>query len=137
MICVSENIPLSFEKDLFPVRCIAYLTVVIFSSNIDLSNLQKFASVNCQQILIKRVIWCEPSKNSFYRYRFFKLANMYSHLWTDSNFWLKEWSDVNHVKTFSNLFRATFQSILISKTSVSKLLLIHWYSLFFFRLRLS
>ena len=56
MICVSENIPLSFEKDLFPVskcRCIAHLTVVIFSSDIDLSNLQKFASVNCQQFLIK------------------------------------------------------------------------------------
>ena len=59
MICVSENIPLSFEKDLFPVskcRCIAYLTVVIFSSNIDLSNLQKFASVNCQQFLINGIL---------------------------------------------------------------------------------
>ena len=97
MICVSENIPLSFEKDLFPVskcRCIAYLTVVIFSSDIDLSNLQKFASVNCQQFLIKRVIWCEPiAKTLFYQYRFIKLAK-FSHLWTDSSFWLKDWSDV-------------------------------------------
>ena len=59
MICESENIPLSFEKDLFPVskcRCIAYLTVVIFSSDIDLSNLQKFASVNCQNFLINGIL---------------------------------------------------------------------------------
>ena len=63
MICVSENIPLSFEKDLFPVskyRCIAYSTLVIFFSGTDLSNLQKFASVTCQQFLIEIVIRCKP-----------------------------------------------------------------------------
>ena len=71
MLCVTENIPLSFEKDLFPVskyRCIAYLTVVIFSSDIDLSNLQKFASVNCQQflinvILLPKLFWPTVRKN--------------------------------------------------------------------------
>ena len=71
MMCVSENIPLSFEKDLFHVskcRCIAYSTVVIFSNDIDWSNLQKFASVNCQQflingILLSKLFWPTVRKN--------------------------------------------------------------------------